>query len=138
MIAMAYPITQIEGIGETYGARLRELGIQTTADLLSRCGSRTGRKQLSEAAEIPETLILTWTNHADLMRIKGIGGQYSELLEAAGVDSVAELKQRNAANLHARLLAVNEEFGLSGNIPSEGELEAMIAEAKTMEAMVHH
>jgi phage-related tail protein len=72
------------------------------------------------------------------MRIKGIAGQISELLEAAGVDSVPELKHRNAANLHAKLLEVNDKFGLAGKVPSEQELEAMIAQAKELPPIVKH
>lgn len=135
---MSYPITQIEGIGETYGAKLKAKGIHTTEELLEHTATKAGRKKLSAETDLPETLILTWTNHADLMRIKGIGGQYAELLEAAGVDSVAELKHRNAAHLHEKLLAVNDQYGLSGHVPSERELEAMIAEAKTLPAAVFH
>lgn len=135
---MPYKIIDIEGIGETYGARLNKEGIMTTTDLLKLGGTKQGRSKIAAATHLPESLILTWVNHADLMRIKGIAGQISELLEAAGVDSVMELKGRNAANLHEKLMAVNEEFGLSGKVPSVHELEAMIAEAKTMSPAVEH
>jgi predicted amino acid racemase len=83
-------------------------------------------------------LILTWVNHADLMRINGIGGQISELMEASGVDSVVELRTRNAANLHQKMLEVNEQYGLSGKVPSEHELVQMIEQAKKMEPRVQH
>lgn len=135
---MPYKIIDIEGIGETYGARLNKEGIMTTTDLLKAGGTKQGREKIAAATHLPESLILTWVNHADLMRIKGIAGQISELLEAAGVDSVMELKGRNAANLHEKLMAVNEEFGLSGKVPSVHELEGMIAEAKTMSPAVEH
>ncbi|WP_416438116.1 DUF4332 domain-containing protein [Phnomibacter sp. MR] len=135
---MPYKIIDIEGIGETYGARLNKEGIMTTTDLLKEGGTKQGRAKIATATHLPESLILTWVNHADLMRIKGIAGQISELLEAAGVDSVMELKGRNAANLHEKLMAVNEEFGLSGKVPSVHELENMIAEAKTMSPAVEH
>ncbi|MCC6762020.1 MAG: DUF4332 domain-containing protein [Chitinophagaceae bacterium] len=135
---MPYKIIDIEGIGETYGARLNKEGIMTTTDLLKVGGTKQGRAKIATATHLPESLILTWVNHADLMRIKGIAGQISELLEAAGVDSVMELKGRNAANLHEKLMAVNEEFGLSGKVPSVHELENMIAEAKTMSPAVEH
>lgn len=135
---MPYKIIDIEGIGETYGARLNKEGIKTTSDLLKVAGTKKGREKLAAATHLPESLILTWVNHADLMRIKGIAGQFSELLEAAGVDSVMELKRRNAENLHAKLIQVNEEFDLSGKVPSVHELEAMINEAKTMDQAVFH
>ena len=135
---MPYKITDIEGIGETYGAKLIQQSISTTGELLQKAGTKAGRVGLAAASGIPESLILTWVNHADLMRIKGIAGQISELLEAAGVDSVPELKNRNAANLHQKLLAVNEQFGLSGKVPSEAELQGMIDQAKELPRAVEH
>ena len=92
-------IQQIEGIGEAYQAKLNELGIISVEQFLDICKTKKGRKELAEKSEIAEELILTWTNHADLFRIKGVAGQYSELLEAAGVDTVKELAQRNPENL---------------------------------------
>jgi predicted flap endonuclease-1-like 5' DNA nuclease len=135
---MHYKITDIEGIGETYGQRLIEAGIQTTADLLEHCATKHGREKIAAQCHLPEKLVLTWVNHADLMRIKGIAGQMSELLEAAGVDSVPELKHRNPENLHAKLLQVNDQFGLTGKVPSVQELEAMIAQAKELPPVVKH
>jgi predicted flap endonuclease-1-like 5' DNA nuclease len=89
-------IIQIEGIGETYAQKLRECGITITDDLLKRAASPKGVEQIAEQAGISQNLILQWVNHADLIRIKGIGGQYADLLENAGVDSVAELARRRA------------------------------------------
>lgn len=135
---MPYKIVDIEGIGETYGAKLNKEGIFTTSDLLEKGGTKNGRVAIAAATHIPESLVLTWVNHADLMRIKGIAGQFSELLEAAGVDTVPELKMRNAASLHEKLLSVNDEYGLSGKVPSEKEIQAMIDEAKTLAPKVSH
>jgi predicted flap endonuclease-1-like 5' DNA nuclease len=135
---MSYKITTIEGIGETYGARLNAQQIFNTDDLLTICGTKKGRETVAAATSIPESLVLTWVNHADLMRIKGIAGQFSELLEAAGVDTVKEFAQRNAENLHAKMLETNEKLGLSGSIPSITSLQAMIDEAKTLEQKVFH
>lgn len=135
---MPYKIVDIEGIGETYGAKLNKEGVFTTNDLLDKCGTKQGRASMASATHIPESLILTWVNHADLMRIRGIAGQISELLEAAGVDSVPELRNRNASNLHQKLLAVNDEYGLSGKVPSEHELQEMIEAAKKLEPKVVH
>ncbi|MCU0395396.1 MAG: DUF4332 domain-containing protein [Chitinophagaceae bacterium] len=135
---MSYKIVDIEGIGETYGAKLEKEGVHTTNDLLEKCGTKQGRAAMALATHIPESLILTWVNHADLMRIKGVAGQISELLEAAGVDSVPELRNRNAAHLHKRLLEVNEEYGLSGKVPAEHELQQMIEQAKTLPSRVSH
>ncbi|WP_410971031.1 DUF4332 domain-containing protein, partial [Salmonella sp. SAL04269] len=80
------------------------MGIKTTDDLLAQGGNKKGREKIAAGTGIPESLILTWVNHADLFRIKGIAGQFSELLEAAGVDTVKEFAQRKAENLHAKLV----------------------------------
>jgi predicted flap endonuclease-1-like 5' DNA nuclease len=136
--SMSYKVIDIEGVGANYAAKLETIGIFTTDDLLSAGAQKTGRSKIAEATGIPESLVLTWVNHADLHRIKGVAGQISELLEAAGVDTVKELAVRNAANLHARLVETNEKFGLSGRVPSPETLEQMIAEAKTLEQKVFH
>ncbi|HSC52491.1 MAG TPA: DUF4332 domain-containing protein [Phnomibacter sp.] len=135
---MSYKIEEIEGIGSTYAAKLNKEGIITTTDLLERCGTKQGRVKIAELTHIPESLILTWVNHSDLMRLKGVAGQISELLEAAGIDSVPELKTRNATNLHAKLVQVNEQFGLSGRVPSVEELQDLIDQAKALSREVTH
>jgi predicted flap endonuclease-1-like 5' DNA nuclease len=83
-------------------------------------------------------LILTWVNHSDLFRIKGVAAQFAELLEAAGVDTVKEFATRNAENLHVKLAETNEKFGLSGRVPSLDSLKDMISQAKTLDATVSH
>lgn len=133
---MSYKIDEIEGIGQTYAEKLEKAGIRTTEDLLDRCATKTGRAKTAEEAGISEKLILRWTNHADLMRIKGIGGQFAELLEAAGVDTVKELRHRVPENLHAKLVEVNEEKNLCNRVPSAKEVSDMIAKAKEMEPKV--
>jgi predicted flap endonuclease-1-like 5' DNA nuclease len=135
---MAYSIQDIEGIGSAYGERLSAIGINSTEDLLANAGSKSGRKSIAEKTEIPEPLILTWVNHADLMRINGVAGQFSELLEAAGVDTVKEFAQRNAENLHIKLAEVNREFGLTGKVPSVESLSEMIAQAKKLDQKVFY
>lgn len=135
---MTYEITTIEGIGETYGNKLKHAGVNKTGDLLEVAGTKRGREKLSTDTGLPESLILTWVNHADLMRINGIGGQFSELLEAAGVDTVKELSHRNADNLHAKLLEVNDKLGVSGRVPSADELRKMIEQAGQLEQKVFH
>lgn len=135
---MSYPVIDIEGIGPTYAAKLEEQGIKTTADLLQTAGKKSGRELLAAATKIPESLILTWVNHADLFRISGIAGQTAELLEAAGVDSVRELATRNAGNLHTKLVEVNKQYGLSGKVPSAESLQAMIDAAKLLDKQVFH
>lgn len=135
---MAYNVIDIEGIGPTYAEKLGSTGIKTTGDLLEKGGSKSGRSQIAAATGIPESLILTWVNHADLFRIKGIAGQFSELLEAAGVDTVKEFATRNAENLHKKLMATNEQFGLSGKVPAVESLQEMIDQAKTLDAKISH
>ncbi len=135
---MSYKVIDIEGIGPTYAAKLGTQGINTTDDLLEKGGTKKGRTAIADATGIPESLILTWVNHSDLHRIKGVAGQFSELLEAAGVDTVKEFATRNPENLFAKLAETNEKFGLSGRVPSQEALTEMIAQAKTLEQKVFH
>ena len=130
---MNYKIIDIEGIGEVYAPKLQAEGIETVEQLLDRCAAPAGRKELAEKTGIAEKLILKWTNHADLFRIKGIGPQFAELLEAAGVDTVKELRHRVAANLAAKVAEVNEEKHLCGRVPVESEIQRMIDQAKELE-----
>lgn len=129
---MNYKIIDIEGIGEVYAAKLMAEGIDTVEQLLDACEAPTGRKIIAQKTEIPEKLILKWANHADLFRIDGIGPQFAELLEAAGVDTVKELRHRVAANLAAKVAEVNEEKHLCRRVPVESELQRMIDQAKEL------
>ena len=130
---MAYKIEEIEGIGPVYGQKLRAAGVTTTEKLLEKCAGRSGRAALAKETGIDEKFILKWTNHADLFRISGVGPEFSELLEAAGVDTVKELRNRNAENLHAKMQEVNEVKKLVRRVPSLGQLAKMIEEAGKME-----
>ena len=133
---MAYKIEQIEGIGEVYAEKLAAVGINTTDDLLENCAKAAGRVKVAEETGISRKLILKWTNHADLMRINGIAGQFSELLEAAGVDTVKEFRHRVPANLQPKLVAINEEKNLCNRVPSLSEVERMIAQAKELKPLI--
>ena len=133
---MDYKIIDIEGVGDVYAEKLTAAGINKVSELLEKCAAPKGRKELAEATEISEKLILRWTNHADLFRINGIGPQFAELLEAAGVDTVKELRHRVAANLAAKLLEVNEEKNLTNRVPVEKEIQKMIDQAKELEPRV--
>ena len=126
---MNYKIIDIEGVVEAYAAKLKAAGIETVADLLDKCAGPSGRKALAEATGISPKLILTWTNHADLFRITGVGPQFAELLEASGVDTVKELRNRRADNLVAKMQEVNDRRHLVRRVPSEKEVAAMIAQA---------
>jgi hypothetical protein len=121
-----------------YAERLHKQDILTSEDLLEKGGTKKGRQTLAAAADIPESLILTWVNHADLFRIKGVAGQFSELLEAGGVDTVKEFAVRNAENLHSKLVETNEKFGLSGKVPSVDSLKDMIEQAKKLDSKISH
>lgn len=135
---MSYKIEQIEGIGGSYADKLRAAGIDTTEQLLEKCATRKGREEVAEATGISGKLILKWTNHADLFRIKGVAGQFAELLEAAGVDTVKELRHRVAANLQPRLEEVNLEKNLCNRVPSVTEVEKMIEQAKELPPVVSY
>lgn len=135
---MTYKIEEIEGIGGTYGEKLSGAGIATTEGLLEACGTPAGRKSLAESAEISEKMLLTWANMADLMRINGVGKQFAELLEAAGVDTVKELKHRNAANLAEKMTEINEEKNLTNGAVSEAQVSGWIEQAKTMDPAISY
>ncbi len=110
---MAYNIVDIEGIGPSHGAKLEAAGVKTTDQLLAQAGSAKGRSELAARTGIAEGNIPRWVNHADLMRISGIGPQFAELLEASGVDTVKELRHRSAVNLAAKATEINEQKELT-------------------------
>jgi predicted flap endonuclease-1-like 5' DNA nuclease len=129
-------ITGIEGIGPAYAAKLEQAGIKTQGDLLAAGGTRTGREQLATRTGISSVLLLKWVNRADLARVKGIGTQYADLLEAAGVDSPRELARRNPANLLAALKKANEEKKLVRQLPTQTQVESWIKAAKELKSPV--
>jgi predicted flap endonuclease-1-like 5' DNA nuclease len=129
---MSYPITDIEGIGPQFADRLKGLRIRTTSRLLEAAKSPRGRKALAESTGIEPKRILKWANLADMMRIKGVGEEYSELLEAAGVDTVRELKHRNPKKLAQAMAEANAKRKLVRLLPSEKAITRWIAEAKSL------
>jgi predicted flap endonuclease-1-like 5' DNA nuclease len=132
-------IEEIEGIGPTHAASLAAAGVSSTDDLLARGAKPSGRQTLADATGISTTQILKWVNHADLWRIDGVGSEYSELLEAAGVDSCAELANRNAANLAITFQEVDAARpNWIRRIPSQETVEGWIAQAKTLPKIVEH
>ena len=132
-------IDEIEGIGPVYREKLTEAGITTTEALLESGGKRAGREALAESTGISAAMLLEWVNHADLMRISGVGSEYSDLLEAAGVDSPAELAQRNAANLAQTFQEVDAARpNMARRVPSQATVEGWIAEAKGLSKAVEH
>ncbi len=131
-------IEDIEGIGPKYGEMLRISGVRTTEQLLREGGSREGRKRLAEKSGVDEKRLLKWVNMCDLFRVKGVAGQYAELLEAAGVDTVKELRTRNAEHLISKLLEVNTEKKLVRQTPSASQVMEWVEEAKSLPAMVRY
>lgn len=131
-------LVKIEGIGEASAAKLEAAGVQNLETLLEKGGSKQGRKGLEEATGISGKLILRWVNMADLFRVKGIGEEYADLLEAAGVDTVPELAQRKAENLHAKMLEVNEQKKLVRSTPGLSMVESWVAHAKELPRAVNY
>ncbi len=135
---MGTPIQKIEGIAEVYAQKLAEVGITTVEGLLEKGATRQGRRELAQRTGISEKLILEWVNRADLFRIKGIGEEYSDLLEAAGVDTVVELAQRNPDNLYETLVAVNEEKKLVRRLPSLEQVRDWVEQAKQLPRVIEY
>jgi predicted flap endonuclease-1-like 5' DNA nuclease len=131
-------IIDIEGIGPAYAQKLAGAGISTTGKLLKVAADAAGRKDLAKQADVTTKQVLEWVNRADLMRISGVGTQYSDLLEAAGVDTVVELAQRNAENLFAALTDVNAAKQLVRQVPSLDQVKNWIAQAKQLPRVISH
>ena len=129
-------ISDIEGIGATYAQKLSEIGIKTTEALLKQGATKKGRKEIAEKSSIADKQISKWVNRADLSRIKGIGEEYADLLEVAGVDTVPELGQRNAENLYNKMVEVNAEKKLVRQVPAQSKVEDWVKQAKGLERVV--
>lgn len=131
---MSYPIAKIEGIGPKYKKLLGKIGVTNTKHLLDKGANKKGRKTLAQDAGVEEKLILKWTNMADLLRVKGVGEEYSELLEVAGVDTVKELKKRKPENLHKAMSDVNarRKKKLVRQMPGVAQVEKWVAHAKKL------
>lgn len=133
---MNYKVEKIEGVGPKYAAKLAEAGVTHTDQLLEKAATRKGRKDLATASAIDETLILKWANMCDLMRIKGVGEEYSELLEAAGVDTVKELSKRRSDNLHKAMVEANTKRKMVRQLPTEAQVETWVAQAKELKPIM--
>ena len=132
-------IEEVEGIGEGMGGTLRAAGIGTTEDLLMAAASASGRAKVSAQTGISEAQLLKWVNRVDLMRIPGVGSEFSDLLEAAGVDSPRELAQRNAANLAQTFQEIDAARpNWIRRVPSQETVEEWITAAKGLEGAVSH
>ncbi|NLW50598.1 MAG: DUF4332 domain-containing protein [Candidatus Brocadiaceae bacterium] len=131
-------LVDIEGIGPAYEAKLKEAGVTTVEDLLKKGATPKGRTDLAAATAISGKNILRWVNHADLFRIHGVAGEYAELLEAAGVDTVAELARRRPDNLLAAMTKTNEEKKLVRVVPSAAMVTKWVEEAKSLPRAVEY
>jgi predicted flap endonuclease-1-like 5' DNA nuclease len=125
-------IIEVEGIGKVYSQKLKAVGIATSEDLLEKGATPAGREKIAKETGISHARILRWVNHVDLFRIKGIETQFAELLEAAGVDTVPELAQRNAAHLYAALSEVKQNKHLVRRLPSQDQVADWIKQAKRL------
>lgn len=133
---MGKPITMIESIGPAMKEKLGAAGVTTVEGLLEKGASKTGRKAIADASGLDESKILVWVNMADLFRINGVASQFAELLKAAGVDTVKELRNRNAENLHTALVKTQEEKGLTRVVPAASKVADFVEQAKTLEPLV--
>lgn len=125
-----HKIEDVEGIGPVLGEKFRSAGVKDTDGLLENAKTAKQRAELAEKTGLAEARILKFANMVDLYRISGVGSEYAELLEAAGVDTVPELARRNAANLTKQMATVNEEKKLTRRVPSESEVTKWVEQAK--------
>ncbi len=131
-------LIDVEGIGPVYAAKLKEAGVGSAEALLDQGATPKGRKELAEKSAISDALILEWVNHVDLYRIRGVGSEYSDLLEEAGVDTVPELAQRNAEHLLEKMTAVNAEKKLVRRLPVLSQVKSWVEQAKHLERKVSY
>jgi predicted flap endonuclease-1-like 5' DNA nuclease len=131
-------VIDIEGIGRVYSQKLHDAGVSTTEALLEKGATPQSRKSLAEKTGIGHRLILKWVNRADLFRLKGVGEQYSDLLAAAGVDTVLELAQRRPDHLHQKLVEVNEQKHLVRVVPPPEHVAQWVEEAKKLPRKVNY
>jgi predicted flap endonuclease-1-like 5' DNA nuclease len=131
-------LESIEGIGPTYAQKLKAVGVTTVEGLLKKGATPKGRQEVAENSGISEKLILEWVNHADLFRIKGVGEEYADLLEAAGVDTVVELAQRKAENLFQKMGTTNAQKKLVRKLPTQAQVADWVEQAKALPRMVSY
>ena len=131
-------LLDVEGIGPVNAEKLKNAGIGSTDSLLSMGGTAAGRKDLASKAGVSEKLVLEWVNHVDLFRIRGVGEEYADLLEEAGVDTVVELAQRKPENLLQKMDEVNASKNLVRKMPALSQVEDWVAQAKKLPRAVSY
>jgi predicted flap endonuclease-1-like 5' DNA nuclease len=135
---MSKKISDIEGIGPSYAQKLAKANIKSVTGLLKKCHDKKGRQNVSKVTGIDESMLLKWANIADLYRIKGVGSEYSELLEAAGVDTVKEMRMRNPENLYEKMKEINAKKKLVRQLPGLKKVQDFVAAAKKLDPMISH
>lgn len=131
-------LIEVQGIGEVFAGKLEAAGVTSTDDLLNKGATPHGRKEIAIQAGISGDLILKWVNHVDLFRIVGIGPQYAELLEAAGVDTVIELSKRVPANLLKMMVAANTEHKKVHQLPTLVQVTSWVDQAKQLPRAINY
>ena len=131
-------LSEIEGIGPSYEAKLNAIGVKTVEGLLKAGATKKGRLGLAEQSGISEKLVLEWVNAADLFRIRGVGSEYADLLEEAGVDTVVELATRKPENLFKKLVEVNAEKKLVRKLPTEAQVAEWVKEAGKLPRVIEY
>ncbi len=131
-------LSVIEGIGPAFEEKLNQAGIKSVEHLLETGAKKAARVELAEKTEISEKLILRWINHADLSRIKGVRGEYAELLEAAGVDTVPDLARRKPDNLYAKIVETNEAKKLVRKLPTANQVAEWVEQAKALPRVIEY
>jgi predicted flap endonuclease-1-like 5' DNA nuclease len=136
MAKFKYPLEYVEGVGPIYAEKLKAIGLATCLDLLKAGATRKGREEITQASGISHKLILEWVNHVDLYRVKGIGSEYADLLEEAGIDTVMELAQRNPVHLSDAINAVNATMHLVRKVPTQAQVSDWVTQAKGLPRVV--
>jgi len=131
-------LSEIEGLDESMEEKLKSAGITSEEELVAASATKENRTDLAKKIDVPEKVILKWANRADLARIKGVGIEYADLLEAAGVDTIPELSHRKADHLLEKLTAVNEEYKFVKKLPTEKQLEDWISQAKELPRILYY
>ena len=131
-------IIDIEGIGPVNAQKLKDAGVRSVAGLLKQGGTAKGRQELADATGIEPSKLLEWVNQADLFRVRGIGSEYADLLEAAGVDTVPELRHRNANALYEKLVKTNAEKHIVRKLPTAGQVEMWVQQAKSLSRAIEY
>ncbi len=131
-------LEDVEGIGPAYAEKLRQAGVHSSDAFLKLAATPKGREELAQKSGISEKLILEWANHLDLYRIKGVGSEYSDLLEEAGVDTVVELAQRNPENLYQKLVEVNNAKKLVRKMPVQSQVADWVEQAKKLPRLLQY